>query len=211
MGLLKRTIPSAIAFAMGLLFFLQYFIPHPSSEKASSYLLSWLLVLVGVSLWLGVGSIFHVHFQKCRKQTPGWGYSLVLLFCLYWTSVFGFWFGIDGDTPTIWIFNNMVRPASATMFSVLGFFIASAAFRAFRARSLEATLLLLAAIIIMMGQTPIGYMISKRIPDVAAWILQVPNTGAKRAIIFGVALGGISTSLRIIFGIERSYLGGGKD
>ncbi|MBI4612795.1 MAG: hypothetical protein HY720_04220, partial [Planctomycetes bacterium] len=48
MGLLKRTIPSAIAFVMGLLFFLQYYIPHPSSEKASSYLLSWLMVLVGV-------------------------------------------------------------------------------------------------------------------------------------------------------------------
>ena len=43
------------------------------------------------------------------------------------------------------------------------------------------------------------------------WIFNVPTTGAKRAILFGIAMGTIAFSLRIIFGIERGYLGGGKD
>ncbi|MDI6788471.1 MAG: hypothetical protein QME51_08885, partial [Planctomycetota bacterium] len=113
--------------------------------------------------------------------------------------------------PLDWIFKHGITPLSATMFSIIGFFIASAAFRTFRARSIEATLLLLAAVIIMLGQTPLGQMLWQGIPDIMVWLFNVPTTAAKRALLFGIAMGSIAFSLRIIFGIERAYLGGGKD
>jgi hypothetical protein len=117
----------------------------------------------------------------------------------------------SGDAPggpLQWTYDNLYSPMSATMFSLLGFFIASAAFRAFRARSLEATLLLGTAVIIMLGQVPLGAAVPG-VAELSAWILAVPLTAAKRALTFGVALGAIATALRIIFGVERAYLGGG--
>ena len=108
-----------------------------------------------------------------------------------------------------WLFNNIQVPMDATMFSLLAFFIASAAYRAFRARSFEATLLLVTAIIVMLGNVPVGDLIWSETSSMKQWILNNPNLSARRGIILGVSLGVISQSIRIILGIERSYLGGG--
>ena len=117
-----------------------------------------------------------------------------------------------------WLFEYVQVPMEATTFSLLAFFIASAAYRAFRARTFEATLLLISALIVMMGNVPIGDYIWNTVMGetpwadgtswARQWILDNPNLAARRGIILGVALGVISQSIRIILGIERSYLGG---
>ncbi len=44
-------------------------------------------------------------------------------------------------------------------------------------------------------------------PEVADWILRVPSMAARRGIFIGIGLGSIATALRVIVGIERTYLG----
>jgi len=101
------------------------------------------------------------------------------------------------------------------MFALLAFFIASAAFRAFRVRTLEAGLLAAAALIVMLGRVPIGDQMTAWLPEplrlgaMQDWIMNVPQNAAKRAILIGAAMGVMATGLRVILGIERSYLGGG--
>jgi hypothetical protein len=114
--------------------------------------------------------------------------------------------GIQFDIQTLYL--NIIVPLGSTMFALLAFFMASAAYRAFRARSLESTLLLSAAFIIMIGVLPLADKISTHLPAFAQWIMDIPNVAAKRGITFGIALGAIATSLKIILGIERSWLGG---
>jgi hypothetical protein len=106
-----------------------------------------------------------------------------------------------------WLYDHVFAPCNATMFALLAFFIASAAFRAFRARNVEAALLLGAAILILLGRAPIGRSISQYLPEIADWILDIPNNAGRRAIMMGAALGGIATGLRVILGLERSHLG----
>ncbi len=124
-----------------------------------------------------------------------------------------------------WSYSYVILPLQQTMFALLAFYVASAAFRAFRARNAESVMLLLTAFIILLGRTPAGAMLTgglldESIPDwlagVAAffyipnltdWIMAVWNTAGTRAIIIGIALGIVSTSLKILLGIDRSYLG----
>ena len=106
-----------------------------------------------------------------------------------------------------WFYDHVFAPCNATMFALLAFFVASAAFRAFRMRNLEATLLLVSAIIVMLACAPMGSAISGDLVDVKDWILAIPNNGGRRAIMMGAAIGAIATSLRIILGLERSHMG----
>jgi hypothetical protein len=107
----------------------------------------------------------------------------------------------------IWIYDKFFAPLQATMFSLLAFYIASAAFRAFRARSVEATLLLAAGAIVMLGQVPLGDELTFGLATpMHAFLMGNVVKAGQRAIIIGASLGVLATGLRIVLGLERSYL-----
>jgi len=198
----------------------QYFVPHESSQQAYDLLLDWARIISAFAFILGIGSLFRTHIDKVRRRRQGAFYSVVTLLSFFLMVGVGMFMPsanqsvgdalLAADTTAAfeWLFDNIQVPLDATMFALLAFFIASAAYRTFRARNFEAGLLLVTAIIIMLGRVPIGEMIYHRMPDVYEWIMQYPVVAGKRGILFGAALGSIATSLRIILGIERSHLGG---
>ena len=116
--------------------------------------------------------------------------------------------GKDGRVKT-WLYDYVFAPCNSTMFALLAFFVVSAAFRAFRARNTEESLLLVSAIFILIGMAPFGRLLSDSLPDIANWIIEIPSNSGRRAIMMGAAIGGIATGLRIILGLERSHLGEG--
>ena len=94
---------------------------------------------------------------------------------------------------------------------------------AFRVRNVEAGILLAAAMVVMLGVNPYGVMLfswvpsmgpipggSEFLPWVTNWLMEIPNAAAQRGIIIGAALGAAAMSLRVLLGIERSYLGIGS-
>ena len=122
----------------------------------------------------------------------------------------------EQGNPFWWIYEYVFKPLTATMFAMLAFYVASAAFRAFRAKNIEAILLLGTAFIILLGRTFAGVLLTDwlpeslaglRIENLTVTIMSVFNTAGNRAIMIGIALGIASTSLRVLLGIDRSYLG----
>jgi len=207
---MKRQIPLLIVIILGFIFAIHTFVPHKISADFYDWYQSWIKAISPFMVLLGIMSLFMVNSTKIKRKVPNWQYSVVTLLALIGTGAIGFIWGTQEGTPFMWMFKNVQMPMGATMFSLLAFYIASAAYKAFRARSVEATVLLVAAIIVMLGQVPIGMKISKLIPETATWILNVPNLAAKRGIALGVGLGMVATSLKILLGIERTYLGGGE-
>jgi hypothetical protein len=114
--------------------------------------------------------------------------------------------GKEGRVFT-WIYDNVFDPCNSTLFALLAFFIASAAFRAFRARNVEAGLLLGSAILVMLGSMPLMSHLWPDFLDIRDWIVDIGNNSGRRAIMIGAALGAIVTGLRIVLGIERAHLG----
>jgi hypothetical protein len=196
-----------VTFLSGVIVAALFFIPNYKAQEVNSKLLEWTLVVYAFALILGSVSLWNSHAKKVKARAEGWAFSLVTLVSLLAITMLGVWKGVGEGTPVGVIYNTVNSPLASTMFALLAFVIASAAFRAFRARSPEATLLLLTAIVMMIGRVSIGELISHRLPGITEWLLDVPNLAAKRAIAIGVGLGAVSTALKIILGIEQSYLG----
>lgn len=205
---MKRQIPLIITFIVGVVMVVQYFIPRQPFAGLFDTFNRWFLIIAVFALLLGLMNLVRLHVQKLRRRKEGWGYSIILLCGLVATILTGAVWGIGTGSPFDYIFVNMQQPMGATMFALLAFFIASASFRAFRARNVDATLLLIAAVFVMLGRVPIGSLIWNKFPTVAEWIMFYPNMAGQRAIMIGIALGTVSYSLRVILGIERTYLGG---
>ena len=207
---MRRQVPLVITFITGMLTIVAYFMPHQPFGGLRDLFNEWAIVIAAFALILGVLNLIKVNAVKIRRKRPGWGYSAVLLIAFTVTTITGLFWGMDRGTVFDFIFQNMFVPLAGTMFSLLAFFVASASYRAFRARTTEAALLLVAATLVMLGRVPLGSYIWPRFPALANWIMDFPNMAGQRAIMIGIALGTVSMSLRIILGIERSYLGGGE-
>lgn len=216
---MKRSIPLYLTAFIGIVYVVQYFVPHPPFSGLQNRLSDWVQIIAAFAIWLGALNLMKVSGNSVHRKEKGWPYALVIIVSFLIVTFVGFFLSggprfQEPGTPFDWIYQNVYNPLSATMFAVLAFYVASAAYRAFRARNLQASLLLLAGFLVMLGRVPVGDHLTGFLPEgyrlsnLADWIMNVPNTAGQRAIMIGIALGTVSTSLRLILGIERSHLGG---
>jgi hypothetical protein len=222
----KREVPLFITAVIGLFMILSFFVPHQWVSVPADFLQASAVILVAFGYVLGGANALRVNFDTIYKRKPGWPYKIVLVVSLLATVTIGAIEGPGFLNPNMrskWIYDWIYSPMSSTMFALLAFFIASAAFRAFRIRTVEAGLLAAAALIVMLGRVPLGDLLSNwlfelrwlpgaphtlHLSTIQEWIMDNPQNSAKRAILIGAALGVMATGLRVILGIERSYLSG---
>lgn len=232
---MKRNIPLIVAFISGVVILVAGFIPRDPFPGIESTLIDWFMIISGFAILLGQASLLHLNVTRVMEKAPNWKYYLAGLISFALMLIFGLLWGMEktpglmgsgrgiadtlGAKPFDYLFENAFIPLSSTMFSLLAFYIASAAYRAFIIRNFESNLLMITAVIVMLGRTSFAPVLTGwipdslsflRLPELTNFIMQYPNTAAQRAILISAALGIVGASLRIILGIERSYLGGGK-
>lgn len=212
---MKREIPIALTVICGLLITWAFFSPAPASQAVNVELTAWALIFFAVAFLLGLGNLIRISLKQISARHPDWPYKALLLVVLLGYLGIGVaeihgWIGSEyGDKAyQDWIYERIFKPLQSTMFALLAFYIASAAFRAFRARSMEATLLLTAGALVMLGQVPLPFWpeAGSFFARVQGFLMGYVNAAGQSAIIMGAALGTLATGLRIVLGLERSYL-----
>ncbi|GIK40636.1 MAG: hypothetical protein BroJett011_44690 [Chloroflexota bacterium] len=167
------------------------------------FLVSWAAIVTAFALFLGFANVVSVHWSRIRTQKPGAIYSIVLLLSLFGTLGLGLGGPLSANGQVI--FNYILQPLEATFFALLALFIATAAFRAFRVRSLESFFFVLFAVIVLLGQVPVSIYLWPEFPVIKDWVLNVPTLAGVRGILLGVSLGVIATGLRVLMGADRPY------
>ena len=221
---MKKRVPLTITLIVGTVLVFSVFFP-PAESIGEDFSLFFDIIAV-FAFFLGGGNLIRVHADKIAKKKNDWGFSIVTVVGFLIMLAAGLFKlgnpgGITADVAATgsmfqlmydWIFN----PLGASMYALLAFYVASASYRAFRAKNRDATILLIAAFVILLGRTPLGVYATSwipdsyslmRIPELAVWIMTAPNLAGQRAILIGIALGVVSMSLRLILGVERTHLG----
>ena len=173
-------------------------------EPVQKTLDDWYNVVAGFITFVGVISLTQVHGRHVVRQHGGWIYSAILLVVLYGYIIIGLAGGPKGEAFNL-IYNNILTPILMTIFSTLTFWIGSAAYRAFRAKTFDSAILLAAAIIVR-SPCYAGRRHFAGAAQAAGWIVSVPTLAGMRAIEMG-AISGIVLALRMITGLERNFMG----
>jgi len=207
---MNRRIPQIICFAFGAALFTIYFLSHPlANELNLNITVNYWQIIFAFTLIVGVVSFIRITVSNIKrgKERP---YRIVSLLGLFAMPVLALIWGIKGDSPFMWVFEFVQVPMQSTVFALLAFFVASASFRGFRARSAPAAVLLIAALLTLLSRSSLESVIPEFITQLADWIRSNPSMAARRAILIGIGLGSLTTSMRVLLGIERTWLGGEK-
>lgn len=206
MIILKNLIPLLVTVFIGIIMIIEFFFNVPWASGVSGIILSWVPVIAAFTIMVGTLNLMLVNGKAIRRKTSGWYKSAVLLVSLFATIILGLSQGTNSEAYEF-VFDNILSATGSTMFALCAFYIGSASFRAFRATNLHATILLISGALLMLGRVPVGEYISKSMPTIAEWIMDVPNVAGQRGIMISTGLGFVSQCLRVLLGYSRRHLG----
>lgn len=199
---MARILAIIAAVACGLLVLADFFLLDPVIDALGAALIEGVLILAAFALLLGVLNLLGVH-ARMNGAPRSRRYSAILLVALVATFVIGLL--RPASEELAWIFDYLYFPLQATMGALLAFFIVSAAYRAFKLRSVPALILLVTSLVVLTTQLPFSAALSPLLPAVREWIFAIPVTAGVRGILLGVALGTTATALRVLLAVDHPY------
>lgn len=208
MRTLSKYLTSVVLFVVGLVILLDFCIQNTILQRAATDLNNWAVVIGAFALGLGAYSLIVRHGRMIMRKRELWPYSVVLLVTMFVFVAMGLMTGSITSVGYSWIYTTIIQPISSTLYGMNAFFLASACYRAFKARSAQAAVLLLAAIFLMLKNAPIGMVISPILPAIGQQIWDLAGATGMRGILIGIGVGTLALGLRVIIGQEKTPLGG---
>jgi len=208
---LKSPVSTAVAIGVGIIVLAGYFIP--SFINIRFILLRAGLVLAAVALLVGIINLITVHVKKLGADSENSGYSLILVIALVATLIIGiidmvqtYLVGKPNFQMTSWIFTNIQLPIETSLLAVTAVSLTYAAASILRKRmDLFSIIFFLVVLLVLLGSFSIPPATLPFLHVIREWILRVPALGGARGLLLGIALGTITTGIRVLMGTDRPY------
>jgi hypothetical protein len=200
-----RVVTAVIAIAAGILILGGYFFPALSGIQ--TLLLNWAIILTGVAALVGIFNLISVHSDKVRRGEKGGIYSALLVVSLIATFFLGIFLRPEHGAMRA-VMNGIIIPSEAALMGILTISLLYAAIRLLRRRvDVMSILFFLTAVFLLLGSATLPFGDIPVIGTLARWVTQIWVLGGVRGILIGVALGALTTGLRVLFGADRPYGG----
>jgi hypothetical protein len=210
---LNAPVSTAIAIGVGIIVLAGYFIPSITNIRFA--LLRTGLVLAAVALLVGIINLLTVHFKKMGADNENSGYSLILVIALLLTLVIGiidmvqsYLLGHPNFLMTNWIFTYIQLPIETSLLAVTAVSLTYAAASILRKRmDIFSITFFFVILLVLLGSFSIPPTTLPFLHVIRDWIVRVPALGGARGLLIGIALGTITTGIRILMGTDRPYGG----
>lgn len=200
-----NTVIRLITLIAGFSVALDLFVKVPFINNLATTIIGWMPVISSFGVVAGTINVIRVHQRNLWGKKGGMVkvHSTTTLVCLALTLGIGLLQGTSSPAYNF-LYYGILLVCGNSLSGLLGFFIASSCYRAFRARNFESSLLLVAGALVIVGQSTFGSLIWSKFQVISEWIITYPNLGAQRGLMVASAVGFISVSLRTILGQVRS-------
>lgn len=146
--------------------------------------------------------------ESTSRMKGLWFYNGVALITAVLTVLVGLTMGVQSP-PYQWMYTYVFRNLSTAIASFLALFYISAAFRAFRARTVEASVLLIMAFFVILTTNPFGEALWSGFPVIGNFFLNWLQLPGSRGLGLATGVGTIALAFRVILGYEKSVSAGG--
>jgi len=208
---LRNQIPLAIASLILVIVFAEYFLAMPKAvSDFISGLQKWTVILSAFAMVLSLLSVTRIHVPRVMKTGANMSDRALSAWLLV-IMVITILVGIGFDTPSAqyqFIFRNLFSPLSSGVWAIMAFYYCGAILRSFRARSLEATVLVVAGFLVVTRNTPVISAIIPWWESLGTWIMNVPGVSGMRGLVIGVGVGVVAMGIRMLLQMERRPITG---
>jgi len=206
----KRELIFLITAIVAAIMILNFFFTIPVISSVAEQIQAWALVIQLIAIGLGAVNVLRGHFRLVQRRVPGrWPHSAWLIGFFAILLILGLGNLATGtENPFYkWVFDHVYVSLGTTLYAITGFYIFSAAYRAFRARTLDAAILLVAGCFVILTNAPIGEVIWSGIPLIGRWMLDYGQVPAMRTFLITAAFGLLAFGFRALIGKERGFYG----